>query len=344
MVGVAAATRGVLSPDASSRLTAEDLTVVAPDGAAATAATREDTTPATTSLERDVWLSRALDLLQRHGAVIVTEVMPMVVAKALAAHLKTAASAASATAGSPHHDTTNTTLSPRNRRHIAISMRSPAVSAALEALASSLHALLYRALDSKYSRALNEGPEGRDRPSLPSESESDGGRLLLLESGLLVSSPGAVAQPLHTDTAHRPSESRVLKVQLAAEPISADMGPIEIVSGSSGAPPATLATASAPLPLPLPRGAALVYDTRVWHRGGSNKSRKRRPVYYVAVMRDDGAANPPAGLPYTIPPSEVACYELTPAGAAPSPPMAAGGGDNECSLDVAVRGPSEPNV
>jgi ectoine hydroxylase-related dioxygenase (phytanoyl-CoA dioxygenase family) len=69
-----------------------------------------------------------------------------------------------------------------------------------------------------------------------------------------------------------------------------------------------------PLPVPLPEGAALVYDTRLHHRGGANRARRKRAIFYVAVLAADGLA--PAGLPYTIEPEEVACYALTRSGVA----------------------------
>ena len=62
----------------------------------------------------------------------------------------------------------------------------------------------------------------------------------------------------------------------------------------------------------LPLGSVVIYDARAWHRGGANKSGKPRPLYYLTVV-DDGCA-PPMGLPYTIEPSEVACFSLSPKG------------------------------
>ena len=95
------------------------------------------------------------------------------------------------------------------------------------------------------------------------------------------------------------------------------MGPIEVLPGSADSPPTfsdAAAARSAPaLPLPLPLGAALLYDTRLWHRGGANRGRKKaRPVWYVTVLGDEG--EPPSGLPYTIEPDEVACFRLGPRG------------------------------
>lgn len=70
--------------------------------------------------------------------------------------------------------------------------------------------------------------------------------------------------------------------------------------------------AASPLPLPLPRGAVLLYDTALWHRGGANRAKgktpKERPIYYITVLSEHG--DPPAGLPFTIEPHEAACFGL----------------------------------
>ena len=60
----------------------------------------------------------------------------------------------------------------------------------------------------------------------------------------------------------------------------------------------------------LPAGAALIYDSKAWHRGGANRSRKPRPVFYVSILQE-GRGQPPAGLPFTMEPAEVACFLLT---------------------------------
>jgi ectoine hydroxylase-related dioxygenase (phytanoyl-CoA dioxygenase family) len=67
------------------------------------------------------------------------------------------------------------------------------------------------------------------------------------------------------------------------------------------------------LPMPVPPGAVLVYDTRIWHRGGANKAKRKRPVYYITVLGWDGSV--PAGLPYTISPEDAGCFVLTARGA-----------------------------
>ena len=230
------------------------------------------------------WRSLALDVLRRNGALRLTNMLTADLALQLAADLDGSSEG--------RYDTTNTTQTNRGRRHVAVPLRLPAVAAVLDSLAPSLQPLLCAALE-------------------PTSEACDA--LRIVESGLLTSSPGARAQPLHTDTAQSasPHEARALKLQLGgAADISADMGPLEVVPASVHSPPTSAKTAAA-LPLPLPQGSAVVYDTRTWHRGGKNRSRQPRPIYYLTVV---GSGAPPAGLPYTIEPTEVGCFLLTPTG------------------------------
>ena len=119
--------------------------------------------------------------------------------------------------------------------------------------------------------------------------------------------------------------------------VSAEMGPIELIPGShlagwlaaegggeggggggrgggggGGGGGGDGDGSGALLAIPIPRGAALLYDTRLRHRGGANRARKRRPVFYVTLLA--AAGHPPSGLPYTIEPDEAGCAVLRPAG------------------------------
>ena len=82
-------------------------------------------------------------------------------------------------------------------------------------------------------------------------------------------------------------------MKVAASAVSAAMGPIEVVPGSVHSPPDSAHAATA-LPLPLPVGAVNIYDARLWHRGGKNRSQQPRMLFYVTVVGD---GPPPAGLP-----------------------------------------------
>ena len=302
------------------------------------------------------WLARALALYRRYGAVIIRDVLPTLLADDLANHLRTLlssqgakrmedrgvdrdsahdgasgtdgltdsstspVSSASATrssltvsstgAAGAAYETTNTTFAPHRRRHLAVSLQAPAVLAALRAVGQVLHPLVCAAL-------LGTSP-----------GECGDVALRLVESGMLISTPGAVAQPIHSDTngAHWPAEARALKCQVGAMEVTAPMGPLEIFPGtfahSANANAAFMAVSLAagaqrpstviPVALPLPKGSVLLYDTTLWHRGGANrahKAKRRRMQYYVTLLGERG--EPPAGLPFTIEPEEVARFRLT---------------------------------
>ena len=208
------------------------------------------------------------------------------------------------------YETTNSTFAPHRRRHLAVSLQAPSVLAALRAVGQVLHPLVCAAL-------LGTSP-----------GECGDVALRLVESGMLVSAPGAVAQPIHSDTngAHWPMEARALKCQVGAMEVTAPMGPLEIFPGtfahSANANAAFMAVSLAagaqrpstliPVALPLLKGEVLLYDTTLWHRGGAHrahKAKRRRMQYYVTLLGERG--EPPAGLPFTIEPEEVARFRLT---------------------------------
>jgi tetratricopeptide (TPR) repeat protein len=314
------------------------------------------------------WLARALAVYRRYGAVIIRDVLPAHLADDLASHLRTLLSSQGAKRlevkpsqakssqakrvegrvvdrGSAHagasgtegltdsvilepssdarrggagstgatgaaYETTNSTFAPHRRRHLAVSLQAPSVLAALRAVGQVLHPLVCAALLGT------------------SSGECGDVALRLVESGMLVSAPGAVAQPIHSDTngAHWPLEARALKCQVGAMEVTAPMGPLEIFPGtfahSANANAAFMAVSLAagaqrpstlkPVALPLLKGAVLLYDTTLWHRGGAHrahKAKRRRMQYYVTLLGERG--EPPAGLPFTIEPEEVARFRLT---------------------------------
>ena len=197
-------------------------------------------------------------------------------------------------------ETTSSTYAARKRRHLAVSLRSDEVVDALRHLASSLLPLLCAA-----TSATSELEEGSRCT------------LRLVESGLIVSSPGAAAQPLHSDTdgSATSREARTFKLQIGTVNTSEAMGPLEVVPGSH-----VWASAAGPVPaadsrtvaLTAPPGAVVVYDARLWHRGGANKSRRKRPVFYITVIAPGGRV--PGGLPFTVHPEDAGCFVLTEGG------------------------------
>ena len=241
--------------------------------------------------EHSSWRRRALHVLEENGAVRLTKVLPDTQVQDLAAVLE--GHMEGSVAGI--YDTTNSTLARTRRRHVAVSLRLPAVASALDSLAPEVFPLLCDAL----CPSPNKGA--------PEVCECDA--LHLVESGALTTGPGAAAQPLHTDTdTTQLHEGRALKLQLATTDITEEMGPIEVVAGSVRSPPTSAADAS-PLALPMSQGSAVIYDTRAWHRGGANSSPRHRPIYYLTVLGQGSI--PPAGLPYTLEPSEVGCFLFT---------------------------------
>jgi tetratricopeptide (TPR) repeat protein len=326
------------------------------------------TVNATSEATERRWLARALAVYRRYGAVIIRDVLPAHLADDLASHLRTLLSSQGAKRlevkssqakssqakrvegrvvdrGSAHdgasgtegltdsvilepssdarrggagstgatgaaYETTNSTFAPHRRRHLAVSLQAPSVLAALRAVGQVLHPLVCAAL-------LGTSP-----------GECGDVALRLVESGMLVSAPGAGAQPIHSDTngAHWPLEARALKCQVGAMEVTAPMGPLEIFPGtfahSANANAAFMAVSLAagaqrpstlkPVALPLLKGAVLLYDTTLWHRGGAHrahKAKRRRMQYYVTLLGERG--EPPAGLPFTIEPEEVARFRLT---------------------------------
>ena len=101
-------------------------------------------------------------------------------------------------------------------------------------------------------------------------------------------------------------------------------------------PPPT-AEAAKPLPVPMALGAVLVYDTRLWHRGGANRSRRKRPVFYLGLLDEGQRRLPPAGLPYTIEPDEIGCFVLSDGGGGVTPkPTKAAARLGRCAFDTGL--------
>lgn len=313
------------------------------------------------------WVSRASHLLSVHGVLLLTGVLNASTAAALHAAVVQAASG-HGPAGSYQHDTTSSTFENHRRLHVAIPLRHPPVAAALSSASAVLFPLLANVMGVSAQQPAR-----------------------ILESGVLLSRPGAPAQRTHADTDQAEVGGPFLKVQFGSAAIHEVMGPIEVAPGTHWSirrgsrhglrvPASTreregghvvdgggdenmkgsrsqarhvkaarddvLEEADAEevplLPVALPAGALLVYDSSILHRGGANRSRKNRFVFYITLARptgglltggwDDGdggvrvstqaraswAATAedgldaccPLGLPYTIQPEEAGCMLL----------------------------------
>ena len=187
-------------------------------------------------------------------------------------------------------DTTRSTFESHLRLHYSVPLTAPPVHAALGTVS--------RALWPFFSRALQVSGRGRGKARDPR----------LVESGVIVSYPGSNAQRIHADTDESDGDGHCYKMQIATEDIDTSMGPIEVVFGSQAGGFGASEDAI-PVPVELPKGSVFIYDSTVHHRGGANKSRKSRLVYYVTLLPAFGQF--PLELPYTIQPDEAGRSRLT---------------------------------
>ena len=106
---------------------------------------------------------------------------------------------------------------------------------------------------------------------------------LLAELSCVVSDPGSVSQPLHSDTAWAPMP--LYTVFIALQCIQPSMGPTQLVPGThterwhldlqkeNG-----LVDGAQAYTMPCNAGDAYVMDSRLYHKGCSNESDQRRRV------------------------------------------------------------------
>ena len=125
----------------------------------------------------------------------------------------------------------------------------------------------------------------------------------LYELAALVSKPGAAAQPLHADTLWT-ADGCLYTSFVALQPVRREMGPTRFVRGThtEPGPAAVLADGDAlgladakGRPPPscvalLKAGEAALYDGRLLHCGGANRSDELRILFYLTfrAATDDG--------------------------------------------------------
>ena len=132
--------------------------------------------------------------------------------------------------------------------------------------------------------------------------------------GTVLARPGSPAQAWHADSLHRDGAARpaqLLNVLVALDDVTLDMGPTEVVPGSHqltnhhvevekanprfddrivyqddawGPGVVGLGEGDA-FRAALPRGAAVLFDDRILHRGGANRSDEDRWVGYLSYLR-----------------------------------------------------------
>lgn len=129
--------------------------------------------------------------------------------------------------------------------------------------------------------------------------------LPLLESGFMVTSPGAEEQQFHRDVAPAVVSRSSLSVscQVSLEDTAATQGALQVVPGTQAydsrvSDRERLADPKyAQLPVAVPAGTVAVYMLHLMHRGGANTHSKERPFYFFTLM---GRGIAPPGLAYTM--------------------------------------------
>ena len=237
------------------------------------------------------WQARAHTILETYGVVVLKRLVTREVCDALLRQILAWPLGA--------EGTSRTTRQPYRRRHQALPLRSNASGVAAHAISNAAGPMLAAALETPAPR--------------------------IVESGFLLSEPGAVAQALHADTSPPhllACEARTLKVQLALVPVREDMGPLEVVPGthrdhrvptesrrghhSRGSHSSAMGeqgraetsnAAVLALPILVEPGDTTLYWASLQHRGGANSGSSPRPTFHVAYIAEGGA---PTGIPYTV--------------------------------------------
>jgi ectoine hydroxylase-related dioxygenase (phytanoyl-CoA dioxygenase family) len=131
--------------------------------------------------------------------------------------------------------------------------------------------------------------------------------LLLSSLSAITLGPGQEAQPLHEDTQQiplpRPRPAIALNAMWALSDFTAANGATRIIPGShryDGPPPfgAELPT----VPAEMPAGSVMLFDSQLWHAGGTNTTAERRYAiscyYCVGWMRQQ--ENQLLGIPMAL--------------------------------------------
>ena len=96
----------------------------------------------------------------------------------------------------------------------------------------------------------------------------------LVECSVICSEPGAPAQDWHRDSVvGSPAEARLVSMGIALEEVDEQMGPLEALPTTH----CLVEEAEKPEELPVlkaacERGGAILWDSRLFHRGGDNRS------------------------------------------------------------------------
>ena len=137
--------------------------------------------------------------------------------------------------------------------------------------------------------------------------------LALLESGFMVTGPGASAQNFHRDVAPAvvSRSSVTVSVQISLVDTAANQGCFEVVPGSQAydakVSDRTRLETMPKVKVGAPQGTVTVYALHTMHRGSANTHDKDRPFFFFTLM---GEGLPPPGLAYTMQPEDIGKWRM----------------------------------
>ena len=245
------------------------------DGTPPTIASLSCPTPPATEAE----LQKALSRWRRNGLAVFPSLLTDKEVESLLAHVRIAQ------AGNHTKDYTAVTRDKASRCHKALPVDE--ARPALEAIATRLQPFLDAAL-------------GTAAPAL-------------LESGFMVTAPGAAGQNFHRDVAPAvvSRSSMTVSIQVSLVDTAADQGALEVIPRSQAYDPTvtdrTRAEAMDKVAVAVPKGSVTVYALHTMHRGSANTNAADRPFYFFTLT---GLGLAPPGLAYTIQPADVGQYEM----------------------------------
>ncbi len=124
----------------------------------------------------------------------------------------------------------------------------------------------------------------------------------LVECSTLISYPNSNAQQWHTDTGSENNPANLVSIGIALDDIAIDMGPLEVFCGTNNLKSAPcfskIVKRNKYKNANCKKGSIIIWDSKIIHRGGSNKSNKERPVFYFSFLGNNG--NRPNGATYSL--------------------------------------------
>ena len=224
-------------------------------------------------------LNEALAKWRRNGLAVFPSLLSADRVKALLAHVRAAQH------GNYTADYTAVTRDKNSRSHKALPVGE--AKEALESIANSLQPFFEAAL-------------GTSAPAL-------------LESGFMVTGPGAMAQNFHRDVAPAvvSRSSIAVSVQVSLVDTAPTQGCLEVIPRSQAfSTEVSDKERQEKMPhvkVAVPAGTVTVYALHTMHRGTANTHTDDRPFYFFTLV---GEGLAPPGLAYTIQPDDVGRWQL----------------------------------